>query len=174
MHHWHWLPEFCNPPLGLAALTEAIAQADFQLVAAVIDKTRLKKNFESPGHAYHLALAMGLQSLFELLCDAGQHGTVTHIVCEARGSQEDRELELEFRRLCDQAAYAQRGIGFEIVIADKKTNSEGLQLADLTARPIGLTVLRPDQANRVAEVLEEKLYQGKSGNKLCAGLKVFP
>lgn len=52
-------------------VTGTIAQADFQLVAAVIDKTRLKKASDAPGHAYHLALAMGLQSLFELLCEAG-------------------------------------------------------------------------------------------------------
>ena len=155
-------------------LTDTISQADFQLVAAVIDKTRLNKSSESPGHAYHLGLAMGLQSLFELLCDAGQHGTVTHIVCEARGAQEDLELELEFRRICDQAAFTQRGIGFEMVIADKKTNSEGLQLADLTARPIGLSVLRPQQTNRAAQVLEGKFYRGKSSSKLGVGLKMFP
>lgn len=158
----------------LDQLTDTIAQADFQLVAAVIDKTRLKAAAEPPGHAYHLGLAMGLQSLFELLCDAGQQGTVTHVVCEARGAQEDLELELEFRRICDQAAYAQRGIGFEVVIADKKTNSEGLQLADLTARPIGLSVLRPEQANRAADVLEAKFYRDRNGSKQDVGLKVFP
>ena len=59
-------------------------------------------------------------------------------------------------------------------IADKKTHSEGLQLADLTARPISLTVLRPDQANRAAQVLEGKFYSDKTGNKEGMGLKVFP
>jgi hypothetical protein len=159
----------------LRDLTDTIAAADFQLVAAVIDKTRfIKKAAESPGHAYHLALAMGLQSLFELLCAAGQQGSLTHVVCEARGAQEDMELELEFRRICDQAGYAQRGVGLDIVIADKKTNSEGLQLADLTARPIGLSVLRPEQPNRAAEVLEPKFYRHQAGGKLGAGLKIYP
>jgi hypothetical protein len=63
---------------------------------------------------------------------------------------------------------------FDLIIADKKTNSEGLQLADLTARPIGLMVLRPDQANRAVEVLEDKFYRDSAGNKLGMGLKVFP
>ncbi len=126
------------------------------------------------GHAYHLALELGLQSLFDLLCTHGQQGTLTHVVCEARGAQEDLELELEFRRICDQAAYTQRGIGFEIIIADKKTNSEGLQLADLTARPIGLSVLRPEQENRAVAVLETKFYRDGDGNKAGSGLKVFP
>lgn len=36
--------------------------------------------------------------------------------------------------------------------------SSGLQLADLVARPIGLSLLRPDQENRSFEVLKEKFY----------------
>jgi len=63
---------------------------------------------------------------------------------------------------------------FNLIIADKKANSEGLQLADLTARPIGLSVLRPEQDNRAREVLEGKFYRDKTGNKLGMGLKVFP
>jgi hypothetical protein len=60
------------------------------------------------------------------------------------------------------------------VIGDKKTNSEGMQLADLTARPVGLSVLRPDQTNRAMAVLEGKFYRDGSGNKNGMGLKVFP
>jgi hypothetical protein len=30
---------------------------------------------------------------------AKEEGGLTHIVCEARGEKEDRELELEFRRI---------------------------------------------------------------------------
>ena len=63
---------------------------------------------------------------------------------------------------------------FALIVADKKTNSEGLQLADLTARPIGLSVLRPDQSNRAAEVLESKFYRDRKGSKWGAGLEVFP
>jgi hypothetical protein len=59
-------------------------------------------------------------------------------------------------------------------VADKKANSEGLQLADLTARPIGLSALRPEQENRAAAVLEGKYYRDQNGKKLGIGLKVFP
>lgn len=45
-------------------------------------------------------------------------------------------------------------------MADKKTNSCGLQFADLTARPIGLSVLRPNQPNRAFDILQNKLYEG--------------
>lgn len=61
------------------------------------------------------------------------------------------------------------------MLADKRSNSEGLQLADLVARPIGLHVLRPSRPNRAWDVLQSKLSTGfygfhTSGN----GLKVFP
>lgn len=63
--------------------------------------------------------------------------------------------------------------------ADKKTNSPGLQLADLVARPIGLQYLRPSQSNIAFEILKTKLYS-KYGRKGAGrgyegyGLKCFP
>jgi hypothetical protein len=170
---------FLHMPLSLrepfmAGLTGIIAASDFQLIAVAIDKRRFSKTCEPERHAYHFAMEYGLRSLCALLSAAGQHGSLTHVVCEARGAQEDMALELEFHRLCDRAAYVQQGIGLEIVIADKKTNSEGLQLADLTARPIGLSVLRPEQSNRAMEVLEGKFYRDQTGGKLGAGLWVLP
>nr|WKF60547.1 hypothetical protein HUO10_005068 [Paraburkholderia busanensis] len=61
-----------------------------------------------------------------------------------------------------------------MVVCDKKANSEGLQLCDLMARPIGLSVLRPDQANRAYQILEKKFFTGSSGTVLGNGLKIFP
>jgi hypothetical protein len=55
---------------------------------------------------------------------------------------------------------------WEPVFVDKKSNSSGLQLADLMARPIGLKVLRPMQDNRAFDVLRPKLAHG--------GMKSFP
>lgn len=160
------------------ALTDIIAAADFQMVAVVIDKRKLKDRYRQPAHPYHLALEFGLERIYRLLQAAGQDDTLTYVVCEARGAKEDAELELEFRRIRDGANYFHKALPFDLIVADKKTNSEGLQLADLTARPIGLSVLRPEQANRAAEVLEPKFFrdgQGdRKGNKMGAGLKVFP
>lgn len=156
------------------ALTDIIGAADFQLVAVVIDKRKLKDRYAQPAHPYHLALEFGLERIYRLLKDAGQDDALTYLVCEARGPKEDAELELEFRRIRDGANYFHKPLPFDLIMADKKTNSEGLQLADLTARPIGLTVLRPEQNNRAALVLEGKFYRDKAGNKLGMGLKVFP
>ena len=148
-------------------LTDLIEQARLQLVAVVIDKKSLlsQRPPERPRqpHAYHLAVGAALEVLFRLLRAADQDSCVTHVVCEARGRTEDRELAEEFKRLCEVARYAQRGIRFELVIADKKTNSEGLQLADLMARPIGLHALRPDQPNRAVGVTLQKIAKGREG-----------
>lgn len=155
-------------------LTQIIATAEFQLVAVVIDKRKLKQQYAQPAHPYHLALEFGLERIYRLLKNLGQDDTLTYLVCEARGSKEDTELELEFRRIRDGNNYFRKPLPFDLILADKKTNSEGLQLADLTARPIGLTVLRPEQENRAAAALEEKFYRDRSGSKVGMGLKVFP
>ena len=101
-----------------------------------------------------------------------QSGRLIHVIFESRGKKEDAELELHFRRIAaNQANWGYRRPDFrflewEPLFIDKKSNSSGLQLADLMARPIGLKVLRPDQENRAFEVLRTKLPPG--------GMKSFP
>ncbi|MDT4867776.1 hypothetical protein FQZ97_1027060 [compost metagenome] len=112
-------------------------------------------------------MQLGLERIQGYLRSLGQPATVeTHFIFEARGPKEDIDLELAFRRVCDGDNYSGDIYPFQIVIADKKTNCEGLQIADLTARPIGLSVLRPDQPNRAYEILKRKMNR--------YGRKVFP
>lgn len=158
----------------LDALTDIIEITDFRLVAVVIDKHKLKTRYATPEHPYHLAMEFGLERIYRYLKSMGQDGRLTHLVCEARGAKEDAELELEFRRIRDGRNIFNKPLPFELVVADKKTNSEGMQLADLTARPIGLSVLRPEQANRTHVVLEKKFCRDGNGVKAGIGLKVFP
>lgn len=158
----------------LNALTDIIDAADFKLVAVVIDKHKLKARYSNPGHPYHLAMEFGLERIYRFLKSVGQADRMTYLVCEARGAKEDKELELEFRRICDGANSFHKPLPFDMIIADKRTNSEGMQFADLTARPIGVSVLRPNQQNRAMEVLDGKFYRDGGGNKSGMGLKVFP
>jgi len=159
----------------MQGLTGIIAQAPMTIVAVVIDKVRHKERYQTPEHPYHLAMQYGLERVHDFLHSKGQMERTTKIIFEARGASEDAELELEFRRVCDSQNRNRRIYPFEIVIADKRINSEGLQLADLVARPIGLHVLRPTQANRTWSVLEPKLFTGISGvTHIGNGLKVFP
>ncbi len=116
----------------------------------------------------------GLERLFDFMCLHLQADRLTHVIVEARGAKEDAELELEFRRICDSMNRDSKPYPFDVVITSKQANSEGLQLADLTARPIGLSVMRPDQSNRAYEIIKGKLYGGRYGSIKGNGLKVFP
>ncbi len=62
----------------------------------------------------------------------------------------------------------------DIVMASKKVNSAGLQLADMVARPIGRHLLNPDQPNRAFEILETKFRRSRAGQVRGWGLKVYP
>jgi hypothetical protein len=128
---------------------------NFILISSTIDKNRLRERNQNP---YHLALGFCLETLHELLQEKHQDTRTTHVVVECRGKKEDRELELEFLRICGGANKFGKTLPFEIVFADKKTNSIGLQLADLVARPIGLSVIRPEQPNRAFDVLKRKFF----------------
>lgn len=158
----------------LNRLTDIIAATDMTMIAVVIDKAKHKNKYTSPIHPYHLAMQFGLERLADFLAMQGQLDCETQVICEARGAKEDAALELEFRRVCDGANRSRKSYPFKILIADKKTNSEGLQLADLTARPAGLAVLRPDQPNRAWEVLKGKLFAGRYQCIEGNGLKIFP
>jgi hypothetical protein len=158
----------------LSLLTDLIEDLDFTLIAVIIDKVKHKGRYHKPEHPYHLALQFGLERLNSFLIQNGEFNKQVHVVCEARGPKEDQELELVFRRVCDTENRNNKKYPFSIVIADKKTNSEGLQIADLMARPIGLSVIKPDQTNRAYEVLKTKFYSGNYGVIEGNGRKVFP
>ena len=160
--------------LFMSSLSELIQESDFTLFAVVINKRKLKSFYTEPKHPYHLAMEFGLERIYRFMKENRQDKGKTYLICEARGAKEDRLLELEFRRICAGDNYFQKPLPFDIVIADKKTNSEGLQFADLTARPIGLSVIKPKQVNRAYAVLEDKFYQDGYGNKKGFGLKIFP
>ncbi len=120
-----------------------------------------------------------METLYEFLKEKGQHEKNTHVVVECRGKKEDSELELEFRRVCDGNNRLGLSLPFEVLFADKKAMSSGLQLADLVARPIGLNFLRPQQENCAFEVLKRKFYcdggrENVGRNYEGVGMKIFP
>lgn len=139
-------------------LTRIIHKSNFILISSVIDKRNLAKSAGAESNPYHVALASCMESLYEFLTEKSEQAAKTHIVVESRGRKEDRELELEFRRVCDGNNKFGKSFPFEIIFSDKKAMSTGLQLADLVARPIGLNVLKPAQENRAFDVLKEKFY----------------
>lgn len=162
-------------------LTGIIEFSNFILVSCTIDKSRLTTSSESAidENPYHIALGFCMEGLYEFLKEKDQHKKKTHIVVECRGKKEDKELELEFRRICDGSNRLGITLPFEILFSDKKAMSSGLQLADLVARPIGLRTLRPGQENRAFDVLKKKFYcdggRDNVGNRYeGVGMKIYP
>jgi len=163
----------------LDELTAIMDAAPFHLVTVVIRKDKLQARYKTPENPYHLALQFGLERISAFLHQQGEwqkwhpNNPQVHLVVEKRGKNEDDDLELEFRRICDGGNFKREGFPFEIVFADKQSNSSGLQLADLVARPVGMSIIRPEQANRAFDILKGKLAQ-VSGHTAGWGLKVFP
>lgn len=163
----------------LGELTDIIDRSNFILVSSVIDKTRLQELDPEAPNLYHLALGFCLETLYEFLDEKGQADKRTHVIFECRGKNEDRDLELEFRRICAGANKRGTPFPFDVVMADKKANSAGLQLADLVARPVGLHILRPAQANRAFDVLKLKFFCSGGRPNVGTGvedrgLKIYP
>jgi hypothetical protein len=158
----------------MSELSDIIEASDFTFVSTVIKKEQYRRRYHEPDNPYHIALGFGLERVFYFLRSQGITTSKTHVVVERRGKQEDNELELEFRRICDGGNYENAQLPLELVFADKKSNSVGLQVADLVARPIGLKILRPEQTNRAYEILEGKFYRNDKGDHKGCGLKTFP
>lgn len=155
----------------MADITTLIERASFTLVASVIRKDKIKDPTDWP--TYATAMHFGLERVAFFLRDHGQKGRRTHVVFERRGKVEDNELELEFRRLQPQIESKGGGLP-DIVFAPKSANHCGHQIADLIARPVGLSVLRPGQPNRALTAIERKYRRSDDGKIDGYGRKIFP
>lgn len=144
-------------------LNAVMVNAPITIIASVIDKVKLTARYPNPWNPYEIALHFCLERLLRFLMDRGQAGKRVHVVFECRGAAEDAQLELAFRRIVDGASrwgWVQRDFSvmeFVPKFARKSVNSTGLQLADLTARPIAIKTLRPAQANRAYDVILTKM-----------------
>ena len=158
----------------MSRLNGLISTTSFTMVASVIDKKKLTSQYSKPGNPYEISLSFGLERVYRHLADIGQSDKQTPVVVEKRGKREDEELELSFKRIRDGANYLNKKLPYDLVMIDKKANSAGLQIADLTARPIGIKTLRPDQPNRAYDIILQKFRKSPSGDIRGWGLKVFP
>lgn len=135
-------------------ITHVIASASFSIVSVVLDKNNPGKFDES---VYGYLMRKGLERVFEAIGPIAKKDK-TFVIVEARGTTEDRQLELEFRRTCSGQNKWRRNLPFEIQVASKQSNCEGLQLSDLIARPIGTTHLHPEnkEKNRPYQTIKKK------------------
>ncbi|OTA18656.1 3-deoxy-D-manno-octulosonic acid transferase [Xenorhabdus beddingii] len=142
----------------LGRLSSIISESNFILSSCVIEKHKVHVNKDEIQNPYHLALRHCLEALYDFVVEKGQQERETYVIVEKRGAKEDDDLELEFLRICDGENKYHRDLPFKIRMAAKTSNSSGLQLADLVARPIGRHVLKPEQPNQAFDILKKKFY----------------
>jgi hypothetical protein len=160
-------------------LSSIMEASNFILITCVVDKTRVRRSEGTTTNPYHIALGICLEALREFLAEKKQDDLQTHVVVECRGKKEDAELELEFRRICDGHNASNLRLPFDVVFADKKTNLAGLQLADLVARPVGVSYIRPSQTNQAFDLLKRKFYCDGGRERVGrgyenVGLRIYP
>lgn len=147
-----------------------IDDAKTTIISCVIDKILHKQKYVMPDNPYELSMKTCIEQFNHFLqANHVENNNTTHIVVEKRGKNEDGDLELAFRRICENNPY-----NLKLRMASKQSNCAGLQLADLIARPIGLRILRPMQPNRGFDIVCKKLSSDTKGNYLECGLKVLP
>ena len=158
----------------LPDLQAFFSELDFKLIAVVIRKDQLVKDYEQPEHPYEMALKFCLERTHYFLKGEQAGNGLTHIVFESRGRKEDRDLRSAFDKVCRGSNYPGAEMPLQCEFAHKKANSCGLQIADLVARPIGRKVLKPLLPNRPYEVIE-RFFRRSPWNQVRGwGLKVFP
>lgn len=158
----------------LAGLTAQMEALPATVVAVVIDKPAYTSRYHAPVSPYDYALETGLERVFRHLEGQGHSASTTAIIVEKRGKREDADLELAFRRVCDGANALHQPMALQLVMIPKSSNSPGLQLTDLMARPVALHHLRPGQPNRAFEIIETKLRRSPTGKTEGWGLKRLP
>ena len=156
-------------------LDRLIRETDFTVIAAVVDKQQLTGERASLPEPYELALAACVERLYTFLEGHNQTERATHIIIESRGTKEDRELERAFQRIVSAGKGPDEAMtGLELIFSDKKTNSVGLQVADLTASPIGRHFIHPSQPNRAWNAINPKLLRSPNGSVSGWGITVLP
>lgn len=156
----------------MADLSRLMHVSPFRIAGVVIDKRKIRQDL-FPEHPYHVSLKISLQLAYGYLKRRKQLGRITYFIFEKRGEKEDKELELEFLRIVQgQNDLKIPFQGFRILLSDKRTNSTGMQIADLVARPMGLSILRPDQPNQTYDIIRRKLINGRHGKAESRGIHI--
>ncbi len=148
-------------------LNAIMSSIPVRVIASVIDKQSLRKRYSKPFNPYEIALLFCLERIRGLMLSEGQEGKKVPILFEGRGRVEDKELELQFRRICDNKinwGYKKPDfstINFDPTFCSKAINSTGLQIADLFAHPIARNYLNKEKPNRAYEIIKDKIEDVK-------------
>ena len=153
----------------MAELSGLMEQADFVSFCVIIDKNKIPERHKA-FDPYNISLSRGFRQIWEYLKQnaSDELNKDLHIVFESRGRAENEDLSKAYQQILLNGSL--QGISerydfsrFKLEIMDKKSNSSGLQIADLTARPIGNHYLhKTGQRDKVdlrsAEAILDKMH----------------
>ena len=166
-----------NPNIRLRFLTDLSEMMDRLPVTLFISAIRkdlhLKRYGATAINPYTLALEFTLERLVQFLQNTNQ--IELPVIAEARGKNEDRDLEAAFQQLLQQGTrYISsdrfQTLHFPLSFRRKYDNIAGMQIADLCAHPCARKVLFPDKTNKAFQSVQPYIYQYGNTN----GWKVFP
>jgi len=169
---------FMQVPAKRIAVLESISslmkELDFTLFVTAISKQKHKDRYgASATNPYEIALTYTFERVLHFMECRGE--VSLPVVAEARGKNEDNELEAAFHRLLTSGTKFNSSDRFQklkcpISFRRKTDNIAGLQIADLCAYPSARKILNPDKENPPYEIISKHLYQSGKVN----GWKVFP
>ncbi len=155
-------------------LNAILSNTTYVLIYSVIDKHAYVEKHAEPKNPYDLSMSFILERAFPHLHGLNQSASQTSVIVECRGAQEDRQLAMAVQRIVEGGNACGRPFPFDLSMVPKTSNSIGLQLADLTARPVGIRKLRPNQANRAYDIPKTKIRRNSRGMAEGWGVKVYP
>ena len=157
-------------------LNSLIADANFTVIAAAIDKEQHIKRYGKLAHdPYDVSLSFIMERLVFCL-DESPEASAVELVFEKRGYKEDSQLTAHFNALRDTGTYfvdteRMRRHITGCTFHAKRKNVAGLQCADLCAYPLARSLVLKGEPSKAAEIVSRKVY-GKGAKQY--GLKVFP
>lgn len=157
----------------LSSLSQLMVELPYTLFVSAVRKDQLSERYGPRAkNPYDLALVFTMERLIHFLEAQGE--TELPVVAEARGKNEDSDLERVFYQVMASGTFyipAERFKALEspLVFRNKRDNVAGIQLADLCAHPCARHILRPDQSNRSYDIVAKHVYNGG-----VRGWKEFP
>ena len=146
------------------ALSEQFRNTPATIISAVIDKAEHKRQYSNPANPYELCVQFVLERI-NLMAKSRK----VSIVFESRGKSEDKLV-----RSWSDGVIARKHCNFDVSFASKKSNVEGLQMADLACQPIIEYVKNPDTKRKDWLAVKEAIRTNGSGRMRGYGIKVFP
>jgi Protein of unknown function (DUF3800) len=162
-----------------ARLLELVANADFQIACATIDKSsHASKTYRRLYHPYHYCLAVLLERYTGWLTRSNGLGDV---LVESRGKTEDRELKSAFGATVQHGTRFRGPAQFQAVLTSKdvklrkkSADIAGLQLADLLAYPLRREMIHTsrrsappaDFSSRLLDAVEPKLHRHTASGRI--------